>query len=352
MKTVTITWIYYENFGTYLQAYALQNTIMKLGHDNIIIDDSCFYQPSILGKIRKTILNIIQGKNNKTHKYYSTFKSKYLKIGYSSGRTECFSNKYDVYLCGSDQIWSPYLDFNPYYYLAFTDKKKVAYAPSIGTGVCSNEYKANVKPFIEKFAHVAVREEDGAKMLSTFIDKEIKVVLDPTLLLTREEWSKLESEVETDIPYILCYILTPNKWYLDCIKEYAQRHNQKVKIFNTNPLYKELGFEVIDAGPGEFISYIKKAEKIFTDSFHSTIFSILYHKDFVTFKRFKDGGEKDQNTRIADLFKKLGIDRNFIGEERISEIENLEKLDYDKIDVCLDKLRIQSKDYLLNAIEN
>lgn len=352
MKTATVTWIYYENFGTFLQAYALQKSIMEFGHENIIIDDSYFFKPCMLSRIKKAVMDKIKGKSNKAHRSYIDFRKRFLNIGHCAGITDSFANNYDVFLCGSDQIWSPYLEFNPYYYLDFTEKKKVAYAPSTGTSACNKLYKANVKPAIEKFDHIAVREEDGARMLSTFIDKEVKVVLDPTLLLTREQWNKVESKVEEKEPYILCYFLTPNKWYLDYLKEYAERHNKKVKIFNTNPLYKKLGFEVVNAGPGEFISYIKNAEKVFTDSFHSSIFSILYHKDFITFKRFKDGGEKDQNARIANLFKKLGVKDYFIGEEQLNTIETLALPNYAIIEERLGKFRAESKEYLRNAIEN
>lgn len=352
MKTATVTWIYYENFGTFLQAYALQKCIVEFGHENIIIDDSHFFKPGILSRIKKTVMNKIKGKSNKAHLSYADFRKQFLNIGHSAGNTDNFANSYDVFLCGSDQIWSPYLEFNPYYYLAFTGKKKVAYAPSTGTGICTELYKTNVKPVIEKFDHIAVREEDGAKMLSTFINKEVKVVLDPTLLLTQEEWNCVESKVEVKEPYILCYFLTPNKWYLDYVKEYAKRHNKKVKIFNTCPVYKELDFEIINAGPGEFISYIKNAEKVFTDSFHSSIFSIIYHKDFITFKRFKDGGEKDQNARIANLFKKLRVKEFFIGEEQIDTIETLVLPNYVAVEEALLKFRTESKEYLRNAIEN
>ena len=352
MKTATVTWIYYENFGTFLQAYALQKCITGLGYDNVIIDDSHFYKPGLLTRLRVKTINAIKGRSQKSHRAYRLFAKRHLNILPWNGKESTIANSYDAYICGSDQIWSPYLQFNPYYYLGFTEKKKIAYAPSTGTGCATEEYKNNVKPYIEEFSHVAVREEDGARMLSTFIDKDIKVVLDPTLLLTKEEWNIVECRIETSSPYILCYFLTPNKWYIDYVKEYARKHNKKVKVFNTDPLYKKIGFDVVDAGPGEFISYIKNAETVFTDSFHSSIFSILFHKRFVTFKRFEDGGKKDQNSRIANLFQKLGISQNFIGEDRLYEIETLGKPDFDKIEKVLNRLREESKEYLRNAIEN
>lgn len=351
MKTATITWIYYENFGTFLQAYALQKSINNLGHENSIIDDSVFYKPGLTKRIKNKIIDILKGRNLARHKAYRKFAKQHLKIERNFGDIKNIADKYDAYICGSDQIWSPHIVFNPYYYLGFTERKKIAYAPSTGTGTSHDEYKQNVKPFIEKFSHIAVREESGAQMLSSFIDKKIEVVLDPTLLLTVQEWDNVASEIKTTTPYILCYFLTPNKWYLEYVKEYADKHNKNIKIFNTNPIYKEFGFELVDAGPGEFISYIKHAEKVFTDSFHSSIFSIIYHKDFVTFKRFKDGGEKDQNARIANLFKKIGLQTHFIGEDATDNITHLPSPNYTIIDAKLNELRASSLTYLKNAIE-
>lgn len=351
MRTATITWIYYENFGTYLQAYALQKSIIDLGHENVIIDDSFFYRPSLKGRIKKVMIDIMKGKSF-SHKAYQRFKRENLGVENFTGDTDEIKDKFDAYICGSDQIWSPYLEFNPYYYLGFTSRKKIAYAPSTGTGSCTEQYKQNVKPHIDKFSHVAVREEAGQKMLSSFIDKNIDVVLDPTLLLTKEQWDRVECKVNVDSPYILCYFLTPNQWYLDYVKEYAIKHNKHIKIFNTNPRYKSMGFETIEAGPGEFISYIKNADKVFTDSFHSSIFSILYHKDIITFKRFEDGGKKDQNARIANLFCKLGIPSYFIGREELDKVEELATPDYTKVEEKLAAYREASRTYLKNAIEN
>lgn len=352
MNTATVTWIYHKNFGTFLQAYALQKSIIDLGHNNVIIDDSTFHRPSLYKRLKIRAINFIKGRSNKSQRLYRRFANANLNIAPWDGNTNRIANKYDVFLCGSDQIWSPLIEFNPYYFLGFTDKKKVAYAPSTGTNISSDEYIANTKSLIERFSHVAVREEDGARMLSAFVNKEIKVVIDPTLLLTQKEWKKVESRVDTDEPYILCYFLTPNKWYMDYVKQYAQQHHCKVKIFNTKPIYNELGFELIDAGPGEFISYIKNADKVFTDSFHSSIFSILYHKDFITFKRFKESEKQNQNARIANLFEKLGLTKRFIGEEEIATIETIEKTNYDRIEDILKELRATSKEYLRNAIEN
>lgn len=348
-KSATVTWISYNNFGTYLQAYALQKTLLGIGVDNKILSDHRFVSSRSIRALLGTVKDYLFSDRFKSSKYYRNFKKKYLSID-TNWTKKSIERDYDIFVCGSDQIWSPYITFNPFYYLGFTSKKKIAYAPSTGTGYCNAEYETNVKSFIESFSHVSVREEDGLNMLSRFINKDISVVLDPTLLLDAKDWDVVSSPLSLNHNYILCYFLTPNKTYLNYVSEYAKKHNLNVKIFNTDEKYKNLGFEIIDAGPGEFITYIKNANIIFTDSFHSTIFSILYSKEFITFKRFRDGGENDQNSRVNNLLTKLGVCDRFIGENDISNIENMIPLNYTNILARLSALRERSKEYLYQAI--
>lgn len=361
--TATITWIASPNFGTFLQAFALQQVVLGLGYDNVIVDDSKVIESKRkitlrmkLGRVKNNLLEFLHLRSpqspDESLQLYNDFKKKYLMIDTEWKNYEDLSNKYDIYICGSDQIWSPYLNFDPYYYLGFTNRKKIAYAPSTGTRFCTEDYQQNTKVLLESFDSISVREEDGADMLRSFVDKNISVVLDPTLLLTKNDYDKISSTCNVDEPYILCYFLTPNRWYLDYVKQYAQKSGLKLKIFNTNPIYQSMGFESICAGPSEFISFIKGANIIFTDSFHSSIFSIIYHKDFITFKRFIDGGNNDQNARIANLFKKLDITERFIGNNQLDTIETLTPIEFSIVEQRLTELRKTSINYLENALRS
>lgn len=350
-RTATVTWITYENYGTYLQAYALQQTLLKLGVDNHIIDDkriidTCMWKSKMIKAV-----NIFLGRHNSSS-YYKAFKRKYLRVDNNFSTLDDLNERYDAFICGSDQIWSPYLPFQPYYYLDFVKCRKIAYAPSTGTGYMTTEYKQAIKPLIERFSAVGVREESGKQMLSTFINKEISTVLDPTLLLTGSEWNRsIEGQSEKNEDYILCYFLTPNIWYMNYVKMYAQKHQLPIKIFATSKQYASYADECIYAGPKEFLSYIKGARKVFTDSFHASIFSIQFHKDFITFKRFEDGKGKDQNARIADLFHKIGLSSYFIGRESLKDVTRLLPPEYDKVDTCLNALREKSLEFLQNALK-
>lgn len=358
MKTATITWICYRNFGTFLQAYSLQRVVKQLGHENWIIYDRHFAKHkkdsnSIKGhliEIYGMLSSIVkQPYCFKMNRCYDRFLKDKLQIDYNVQTLNGLSEKYDAFICGSDQIWSPYIEFEPYYFLGFPAQRKIAYAPSVGTGKCTEEYVRNAIPLIRQFDYLSTREDIGSEMLKKYINKPIVTVLDPTLLLDGNEWSKLTSEIE-DENILLCYYLTANDWYIEYAKQYVKEHNLKLYIFGTNPTYSKFADRVIYGGPLEFLSYIKSAKVIFTDSFHATIFSILFHKKFQTFKRFQDGKGADQNARLYNLFSQLHIENHFIGEDDPFNPDMNASANWSDVEFNLKKLRRESIEYLKNSL--
>ncbi|MEG1861818.1 MAG: polysaccharide pyruvyl transferase family protein [Bacteroidaceae bacterium] len=370
IKTATVTWITYRNFGTFLQAFALQKVIQSLGFENVILDDASVlkdlrtHQNSIL-RITKDILRPIV-KSFMTHtssyrklmfysdKLYDAFKENHLQIDHNIQYLSSVGQKYDIFLCGSDQIWHPIEGiFHPYFYLSFTDKKKVAYAPSIGTSTYPEEFKSRTKPLLERFDSIAVREEIGANLLKSFIDKPVDVVLDPTLLLTSGKWNELISDtvIKDEEPYALCYFLTENRNYLNQVKRYAKEKSLRIKIFGTNPNYMNFGDEVLFCGPKEFLLAIRDASIVFTDSFHATIFSIHFERDFYTFKRFKDGEKKNQNSRLLNLFSMIEYSERFVGEEHFDKIGKQSPINYIDVNKKIEVQRVHSMNYLTKALE-
>lgn len=354
LRTATVTWITYENFGTYLQAYALQQVLISLGYENHIIDDRIFVSPKpirkFLSRLKRKLFN--QPVVPSVSPYYRRFRNKYLQIEKRWKHLSSLGKSYDAFICGSDQIWSPYCIVNPFYYLGFTDKLKIAYAPSTGTGKLPSTYIEQVRPLLESFAALSVREESGAAALSACLGKHVEAVLDPTLLLPATKWQKIITPAKAAEPeYILCYFLTPNKWYMDYAQKEAERKKLPLKIFYTHPAYKKYGNEQLVTGPDAFISYIARAKKIYTDSYHASIFSILFHKDFVTFKRFQDGGNNDQNARIVDLFRKIGLERYFLGQEELKEEASFPIPDYVSVEEKLNPLRNASIHFLSSALK-
>ncbi len=339
-NTATVTWISWNNYGSLLQAYALQYTLKELGFDNHIISDERIVYPqkynqvnspiSPLQKIRKSLgfwKRFLQYKSFRndyyTRLYFDNFRKKDLIVDNEYTSFFVLGNKYDAYIAGSDQIWNPSKNiFKPFYYLDFTNRKKISYAPSLGTSVYPNEYKDVVKELLSSFSYISIREKKGEKLLSSFIEKDITTVLDPTLLLSKNEWNKIAAKTKQNKKYAIGYFLTYNKDYINWTIQDAKRKNIELLFFQINPHVYNYSNNIVAAGPREFISYIKEAEFVYTDSFHATVFSILYEKDFLTFKRFKDGSENDQNSRLANLFQLTNITDRFVDSDNLSLVSS------------------------------
>ncbi len=364
-KTATVTWIKYHNFGTFLQAYALQQVVVYLEYDNDILDDSSIREEGksgtcfrLLRRIAGCLRSFLKRDGyfriqRRTDRCYSDFRQKYLRINTRIRPLESLNRKYDAFICGSDQIWYPGSDiYSPYYYLSFAEKKKVAYAPSIGTTDYPAEFVPKVRPLLERFDHLSVREQQGAGILSAMLGREVRPVLDPTLLLEGKAWKIFVKEVSpVKGKYILCYFLTPNRWYMEYVQEFAKRMDLPVKIFCTQRCYLDWA-DCVTAGPEEFLDYIWHSDYFFTDSFHGSIFSILFEKRFCTFKRFADTSKLNQNSRVIHLFALLGLEDYFIGKSRIGEVESLPVIDWSRVKEKLDVCRRQSLEYLTTALKD
>ena len=148
-------------------------------------------------------------------------------------------------------------------------------------------------------------------------------------------------------------MLTYNESYAKAIKEFADKRNLKVVLIKNDTGFENCGFDIVeDAGPEQWLNYIKNAEYVFTDSFHGCIFSNIFHKNFVLFKRFDDSNKKSQNSRIYTLADMLGFRNEIIDKNNLDKIEIIKPLDYHKIDSILEEKSSVSKKWLLNALED
>ena len=185
------------------------------------------------------------------------------------------------------RFWSPILPKQDYYYAGFTEKKKVAYAPSIGQRDCSEEWSEWVKPLLDRFSHLSVREEEGAALLRRFMDKPVDVVLDPTLLLSSEDWEKLvDVSPEDSSPYVLCYFLTYNQVYLDYVRAFARERGLRVKMFMLDKRYLGYSDESLFAGPIEFLRTIRGGLLFFYGLFPWDYFRYSFRETFLYVETF------------------------------------------------------------------
>lgn len=360
IRTATVTWITYRNFGTYLQAYALQQVVTSLGYDNTILSDKniikSFRNPwsirFILGRTKAFVLNLFKKKDSKledSRRSYESFAKHYLKIDDSWKEIKELNDRYDIYLCGSDQIWSPNVPFHSFYYLSFTEKRKIAYAPSIGSFNYPNNKIPLIKPYLNKFSSLSVREVQGEKIIKEKFGLNCRTVIDPTLLLKKKDWEKLVTK-KNDKEYILCYLLTYNKIYLRFVREFADRKGYELRIFVTDSRNLNFADTPLYVGPQEFLNEICNSSYLFTDSFHGSIFAIHFEVNFYTFKRFDDHAKNNQNSRIVHLFEKLDLLERFLSEKELNRIEKLTKIDYLSVKSKLDIERADSLAFLKNAL--
>lgn len=371
-KIAIVTWIKYYNFGTFLQAYALQAELLKLGYDPCLLDDRTIVEEgrqvvsrsNVLKRLyyscRQLLIDLYRKgltyylKEKQSIRLYNRFRHRYLNVDMHIQPLSALDERYDVFVCGSDQIWYPSsMIFSPYYYLGFTQKKKIAYAPSMGTSRYPEIFKPKVKPLWDRFYRLSVREQIGADIVGSIVGKKVPAVLDPTLLLDRKDWEELVTEnTFCKQEYVLCYLLTYNETYIHFVVDYARRHSLQIVSFALVGQRNDFANKLLTAGPREFLSAIKYAKVVFTDSFHATIFSLHFRKMFYTFKRFADDDPNNQNSRVNNLLQLVELQNHFVSMDNLKKLDCLPAIDYDKVELKLLSERNKSIQYLKEALED
>ena len=290
LAIITISWG--QNYGNKLQNYAMQEVYKKL---NFYVETIKFL-PDVkrneikrkitLKKILKKIYNIVNHKKliliqKNRNICFGDFNK---KINFSAEYNERnyinIEQKYDFYSVGSDQVWNAFFpDYSDYYLIDFIKtKNKIAYSPSLGTNEIPPEKECFFKEALSKYKAISCREEAGAKVLENLLNKKVDVLIDPTMLLRSDEWEKVMKKPAglADKKYVLCYFLgMKDKKNMNIIKKYAKKNRLAiVNLLDPNS-------DFYGTGPAEFLYLEKNAEVIFTDSFHSSVFSILFDKPFV-----------------------------------------------------------------------
>ena len=333
MKRVgIITFFSNCNYGSVLQAYALLQYLEDKGYNTEIIDYLDSNNRFNLKMKIKTISNrlgvllthpnmleaTLKGKNkamksvtmlpNDTISMYKKFIEQYLNPFRGKYHR---ANDFDAFICGSDQIWqisAPGL--SSIFFLRFTtQKKRIAYAASLGS-VSVPQYNAKrfIK-YINEFSSISVRENASKKLIKDFCNQEATHVLDPTLLVGKSFWNKKTINYEIRSDYILCYFLDKCT-EADNIITLAQSTNLQVFWIETG-IDSPNGAKKISPSPFEFVALIKNAKYIITDSFHACCFSALFEKSFYVVRRNYQGYPA-QHIRIEELLTTLKMNERHI----------------------------------------
>ncbi len=277
--------------------------------------------------------------------------------------------RFDVLVAGSDQIWNTTWYggevFFQYYMLDFVPcEKKISYAASIGLSQIPDEYVPKFQRYLSDFTWLSVRENEGAKELERILNRPVDVVLDPTMLLSLEEWDVISNRYPTneiqESPYILCYALGNQESVVRKARQIQKYRDVPILyLCTTMREYMSLKLKhskvkpILNAGPGEFVSLFKNAAYVVTDSFHGSVFSILYHKPFFTMMRDKADPTKSMNSRMTTLFSTFHLEsRLFSPEDKTPLTSESFEIDYEAVDKILQERREFSINKLREAIEN
>lgn len=264
------------------------------------------------------------------------------------------AQNYDMFLCGSDQLWLPSNLGSHFYTLEFApdNKPKISYATSFGVRQIPYYQKKRTARYLNRFEALSTRELTGAGIVEKLTGKKAQVVCDPTLLFNASEWCKIiPNKPLFDEPYVFCYFLGTNPDYRKAANRFKNETGLKLVTcpFLDNFVKADRTFgdiQLFDMDASDFVNLIRYADYILTDSFHGSVFSILNHKKFLTFDRFGEG-KNSRNSRIDSLCALLGLgERRYAGNTSVIYKE----IDYVKTDELLKKLREESLNYLKKAI--
>ena len=329
-----MTFLHNDNYGSSLQAYALQRVIRTLGYDCEHID----YRPDRAEKIRNLL-----GSGNHPKLIIDGLRKRSVKAGQEGARKksgaipafyrECMqlspvcrnrkelaerAGRYDILLCGSDQIWNP-VWLNPAYFLTFAPESmpKVAYAASLGIRTMPAAGKVRkIRNWTKGFRAVSVREQEGAELLEQMTGIRADVTPDPVCLLDRTEWEALAAPGPGGDPYILCYFIGENDEYTARVKKLQAETGLRVLDIPVNAGSYRSGRELLDGiSPREFLGAVRNAEVLCTDSFHGLAFATIFGVKTELIRRYREDDPESKNSRV-DHFLRLVNEK---GTDRIRE---------------------------------
>lgn len=376
-KIGIVTWFDSYNYGTCLQCFSLNKYLIEKGYDAYVIENHKYYY-GVKHPI-ETLMKLIDKVDKRIHYpnqvvpiredmriHIDIRKAKNHEFAYKENKVYKIQSKDDyqrlidstsVFISGSDQIWNPKY-VTPPMLLSFAskNKKKIAYASSLGVSELPKKTIKMYKKYLERFDHIGVREKTAKKIIEDLIGKSVSNVVDPTFLLDKDFWmefGRLNMNMIPSEKYIFCYFIGDNTNWQKDVKRYSEKEEVEViTVLSESNLIPEFGKILPDAGIADFISLISNAEYVVTDSFHASALSINLNKKFAIYKRFAEEGLDSQNSRISDILEEFDLQKRIVSEENSIDVCLEREINYLKINEKLTRARIQSEEFLLNAIED
>lgn len=354
-----------DNYGACLQAYALQKVCLDKGYDIELIK---YHQEDrgeniSLSKIQKVRKLGFKGvvKYIKERQYIELRKNAYREFRNDNlifHNEEFYRNdeslkklndEFDCFICGSDMIWSEEFteDWN-FFFLEFAEKgKKFSYAPSFGKNNLNDNNKKKVKEYLQDFNKLSCRENGGVRLIESLGILNVKQVIDPTMLLSKEEWEQCITNKNRVIrePYVFAYLFGAESIerfnFFECVEK-------KIAKMYTLPKFTKKdqnSFPINGIGPMDFLRLFRDAEFIVTDTFHGLMFSIIFRKPFVVLERQDGSNWAKYSDRMISALEMFGLKDRYI-DANFKELEKMRVLNYDKYESLIRKAQIESFNYL------
>lgn len=344
-KIGIITMHHVDNLGSILQSYALQHKIELMGYNAQIIDYRQHLQKQRKGLLHifaLFILNAVLGfPKQRFQKRLKLFRKSFYKCTASHFTRENIKKEcpiFDIYCTGSDQVWNPrYIGDDTSYMLDFApnDKPRISYAASFATDKIPDNLVNSYVDALSKYQHITVREEVGVTLVKKLVGKKSKVVCDPTLLLTAEEWENVARNSQIDIKekyilvYMLGYMFDPRPYFYNIVQEIQQKLGYKVYFINgwLHDMKQPNSKVLLGVGPAEFIHLFKNASFVITDSFHGTAFATIFNRPMLGIVKNTNSGDG----RLTTLLRMVGNNNAIVQYDKKIDFDecNLEKYQAD-----------------------
>jgi hypothetical protein len=368
-KIGLVTIVDYKNYGNRLQNYAAQQVIKSLGCDVITIVNKpleskvsrkrnivrLLKDKSFQDIVRKVISIINKMKRKRAFdnkvKNFKEFSKKYIsESDYTISEGAVKSNlglEFDYFVVGSDQVWNPiYRKGSSIDFLTFApNEKRISYAPSFGVSDIPGDFKDDYKMWLTEFKALSVREDAGADIIKNLTNREARVLVDPTVMLTKNEWLRIAKphKLKPRNSFLLTYFLGEiPKEVKELIRTLSKECNLEVVSLGS---YEQI--ERYAADPSEFVDYINSSHIFLTDSFHGAVFSIILEKQFIVFNRVSK--VPSMNSRIDTLLNKFKlIDRKW---EYVKQSQDYLGADFSHTDQIFEYERSKAYKYLRSALD-
>lgn len=354
MKTLTITLHDTDNCGSSLQAYALQHFLARHHIDNEIVDyvpRYIRYNGSVLRSVAKKMLFPLS--SIRTLCKFRRFKKRYLHVTSQKYTTvEALERAHlcaDAFITGSDQLWNDTFmcGRDPAYYLSFAENTKLAYAVSLGKEAVGSESKQRIAAYVSDYRWVSVREPSSVSIVSDAAQVPTMYVCDPVFLNSKEDYSAIAQSVRVPSKYILVYLAqyvdrAAMDQMLDVLKD--QLHCQTILI-GTCVKKCHCDIHLPSVSPTEFLYLIQHAEYVVSNSFHATMFSLIFEKQFATLLPRENG------TRITSVLDQVGLRQHGLTEPQLVD-HYISEEEYKNVSSVLQNFAVQSGAALLQQLQN